>query len=685
MFVSTKLNNVAGISNSASQKALDLFLKVRYLDEKTGNRGFIGATGTPLSNSITELHTMMCYLEYDFLRDHGLQHFDNWVSVFGEQKTDWELKPAGNGFKERTRIANYTGLPELMSMFKQVADIRTADTLQLDVPDCEYKVVQVEATPFQQELVQELSDRADAINAGNVDPSIDNMLKITSDGRKLGLDPRLIDPSFEDDPSTKLNQCVENVARIHAETSEDKLTQIIFCDLGVPHKSSAETEVEGEDTDDAKDKKSMAEQESLEEECDFCVYDDIRDKLIAKGVPAEEIAYIHDAKTEKQKSELFDKVRSGEVRVLLGSTAKMGTGTNVQKKLIAVHDLDIPWRPADLEQRAGRIIRQGNENKNVQIYRYVTKGTFDAYSFQTLENKQKFISQIMTSKTPARKCEDVDQQALTYSEIKALCTGDERIKEKLMLENEVKELRVLSAEHNNTVYEMQDKVKAFPTEEKVLITILDEMHTDREALRKLPIDTETKLPVFKITINGTEYTDKKEAAKAFETAALAIKYADTPFKIGSFQGFDLLVTMHSSVIGRGMTACLKGAASHTTKLIESFAHNLNRLESALYNIDGRIERVRENLAKLRIDYAEAQKLAAEPFPQLAELESKEERLKTLTDELNQAAIEAKKNAPKREKTCYFERAKMKRDAMRIAKKPKQNKDKGKDKKQPDLE
>ena len=685
LFVSTKLQNVAGISNSASQKALDLFLKVRYLDEKTGNRGFIGATGTPLSNSITELHTMMRYLEYDFLRDHGLQHFDNWVSVFGEQKTDWELKPAGNGFKERTRIANYTGLPELMSMFKQVADIRTADTLQLDVPDCEYKVVQVEATPFQQELVQELADRADAINGGNVDPSIDNMLKITSDGRKLGLDPRLIDPSFEDNPETKLNRCVENVARIHAETAEDKLTQIIFCDLGVPHKAAGEAAVEGEDSDDAKDKKSIAEVESLEEECDFCVYDDIRDKLIAKGVPAEEIAYIHDAKTEKQKSELFDKVRSGEVRVLLGSTAKMGTGTNVQKKLIAVHDLDIPWRPADLEQRAGRIIRQGNENKNVQIYRYVTKGTFDAYSFQTLENKQKFISQIMTSKTPARKCEDVDQQALTYSEIKALCTGDERIKEKLMLENEVKELRVLSAEHKNTVYEMQDKVKNFPTDEKVLVTILDEMHTDREALRKLPIDTETKLPVFKITINGTEYTDKKEAAKAFETAALAIKYADTPFKIGSFQGFDLLVTMHSSVIGRGMTACLKGAASHTTKLIESFAHNLNRLESALYNIDGRIERVRENLAKLRIDYAEAQKLAAEPFPQQEELESKEERLKTLTDELNQAAIEAKKNAPKREKTCYFERAKMKRDAMRIAKKPKQNKDKGKDKKQPDLE
>lgn len=686
LFTPTKLTNIAGISNSASQKALDLFLKCQYLDEKTGGKGVVFATGTPLSNSITELHTMMRYLEYDFLRDHGLQHFDNWVSVFGEQKTDWELAPAGNKFKERTRIANYTGLPELMSMFKQVADIRTADTLDLDVPECEYKVVQVEATPFQQELVQELADRADAINSGNVDPSIDNMLKITSDGRKLGLDPRLIDPSFEDNHQTKLNQCVENAARIHAETAEDKLTQIIFCDLGVPHKSSAEAEVEGEDADDAKDKKSIAEVESLEEECDFCVYDDIRDKLIAKGIPAEEIAYIHDAKTEKQKADLFEKVRNGGIRVLLGSTAKMGTGTNVQKKLIAVHDLDIPWRPADLDQRAGRIIRQGNENKNVEIYRYVTKGTFDAYSYQTLENKQKFISQIMTSKAPARRCEDVDQQALTYSEIKALCTGDERIKEKLMLDKDVKELRVLAAEHQNTVFEMQDKIKAFPNQEKRLTSILDDLHTDRESLRKLPIDPERKLPIFKITIGDVEYTDRKEAAKALETAALAIKYADTPVKVGSFQGFDLSVTMHSNMMGGGMSACLQGAASHTTKLIESFAHNLNRIESALYNIDGRIESTKESLAKLRIDHTEAQKIVSEPFPQQAELETKEERLKELTTALNLAAIEAKKNAPKREQTCYFERAKMKRDAMRIAKqKPKQSKDKGKDKKKPTLE
>ena len=686
LFTPTKLTNVAGISNSASQKALDLFLKCRYLDEKTGGKGVVFATGTPISNSVTELHTMMRYLEYDFLKDHGLQHFDNWVSTFGEQKTDWELKPAGNGFKERTRVAQYTGMPELMSMFKQVADIRTADTLKLDVPDCDYKVVQVEATPFQVELVQELSDRADAINSGNVDPSIDNMLKITSDGRKLGLDPRLIDPAFEDNPDTKLNRCVENVARIHAETAEDKLTQIIFCDLGVPHKSADEVKYDEDGEVIFDDSKSAAEREALEEECDFCVYDDIKAKLVAKGIPADEIAYIHDAKSEKQKSELFEKVRSGEVRILLGSTAKMGTGTNVQDKLIAVHDLDIPWRPADLDQRAGRIIRQGNQNKNVEIYRYVTKGTFDAYSYQTLENKQKFISQIMTSKEPARKCEDVDQQALTYSEIKALCTGDERIKEKLMLDNEVKELKTLSAEYANTVYEMQDKIKAFPMKEEQLTTALSNLQADRKALKALPIDPETKLPVFKMKIGDVEYTDKKEAAKALEDVALSIRIADTPVKVGEFQGFPLSITVHSPAMGGGMTATMQGEYQHSAKLISSFAHNMSRIEAGLYNIDRRIDQVKTNLSKLRVDYDEAQKIVSAPFPQQAELESKSERLEKLTTALNLAAIEAKKNAPKREQTCYFQRAQLKREAARIAKKksaPK--KTKAQDKKKPGLE
>ena len=571
-------------------------------------------------------------------------------------------------------------------MFKQVADIRTADTLDLDVPDCEYKVVQVEATPFQKELVQELADRADAINGGNVDPSIDNMLKITSDGRKLGLDPRLIDPAFEDNPDTKLNRCVENVARIHAETAEDKLTQIIFCDLGVPHKSAEEVKYDEDGEVIFDDSKSAAERDSLEEECDFCVYDDIKAKLVAKGIPADEIAYIHDAKSEKQKSELFEKVRSGEVRILLGSTAKMGTGTNVQDKLIAVHDLDIPWRPADLDQRAGRIIRQGNQNKNVEIYRYVTKGTFDAYSYQTLENKQKFISQIMTSKTPARRCEDVDQQALTYSEIKALCTGDERIKEKLMLDNDVKELKTLASEYANTVYEMQDKIKAFPMKEEKLTTALANLQADRATLKALPIDPETKLPVFRMKIGETEYTDKKEAAKALEEAVLAIKIADTPVRVGEFQGFPLSVTVQSPAMGGGMTASMKGQHTHTAQLISSFAHNLNRIEAGLYNIDRRIDQVKTNLSKLRVDYEEAQKIVSAPFPQQEELDSKSERLETLTQELNQAAAEAKKNAPKRDQTCYFQRAQLKREAARIAKKKSApNKTQTKDKKKPGLE
>ena len=565
-----------------------------------------------------------------------------------------------------------------MSMFKQVADVRTADTLDLATPEMKYHIENIEATDFQKTLVQELSDRADDVQSGNIDPSVDNMLRITSDGRKLGLDPRLIDPSFEDHPDTKLNQCVRNVTQIYHDTTDEKLTQIIFCDLGVPKKNSQSTD-KGESTDE----KSASERESLEEECDFCVYDDIRDKLIANGIKPEEIAYVHDAKTEQQKADLFDRVNKGEVRVLLGSTGKMGTGTNCQKKLIALHNLDIPWRPSDLQQRIGRIERQGNQNSVAHVFNYVTKGSFDAYLYQTLEAKQRFIGQIMTSKTPARTCEDVDQQALNYSEIKALCTGDERIKEKMMLDNEVKELNLLKAEHTNTVFEMEDKIARFPEQEQKLTAILADLHTDREALRKLPIDPERKLPVFKITIGETEYTDRKEAAKALEDAVLAIKYADTPVKVGSFQGFDLSVTMHSNMMGGGMSACLQGAASHTTKLIESFAHNLHRLEAAFYNIDGRIERTQDNLAKLRLDHAEAQKIVAEPFPQQEELDTKEQRLKVVTDELNQAAIEAKKNAPKREKTCYFERAKMKRDAARLTKKPRTAKDKAKrkDKKQ----
>lgn len=672
----TKLTNVAGISSSASQKALDLFMKCRYLDEKTSGRGVIMATGTPLSNSVTELHTMMRFLEYDFLKDHGLSNFDNWVTVFGEQKTEWELAPAGNKFKERTRIANYTGLPELMSMFKQVADVRTADTLDLATPEMKYHIENIEATEFQKTLVQELSDRADDVQSGNVDPSVDNMLRITSDGRKLGLDPRLIDPSFEDSPDTKLNQCVRNVTQIYHDTAEEKLTQIIFCDLGVPKKNSQSTD-KGENADE----KSASERESLEEECDFCVYDDIRDKLIVNGIKPDEIAYVHDAKTEQQKADLFDRVNKGEVRVLLGSTGKMGTGTNCQKKLIALHNLDIPWRPSDLQQRIGRIERQGNQNSVAHVFNYVTKGSFDAYLYQTLEAKQRFIGQIMTSKTPARTCEDVDQQALNYSEIKALCTGDERIKEKMMLDNEVKELNLLKAEHTNTVFDMQQTVAVTPAKIEKAEERLENLKADRETLRQLPIDEETKLPVFKITIAGTEYTDRKEAAQALEDTVLDFvkKSSDSEKEIGEFQGFKLSVKAVMFGNEPDISITMKGNAEHSCTLTSSFSANLKRMESTLYKIDQTISDAQNNVNKLKMDLENARRIVNTPFPQQAELEEKTERLTALTEELNQAAMEAKKNAPEKQRTCYFKRAKLKKEAFKDRQKPSKRKEQSKDK------
>lgn len=672
----TKLTNVAGISSSASQKALDLFMKCRYLDEKTGSRGVIMATGTPLSNSVTELHTMMRFLEYDFLKDHGLSNFDNWVTVFGEQKTEWELAPAGNKFKERTRIANYTGLPELMSMFKQVADVRTADTLDLATPEMKYHIENIEATEFQKTLVQELSDRADDVQSGNIDPSVDNMLRITSDGRKLGLDPRLIDPSFEDHPDTKLNQCVRNVTQIYHDTADEKLTQIIFCDLGVPKKNSQSTD-KGESTDE----KSTSERESLEEECDFCVYDDIRDKLIQNGVKPEEIAYVHDAKTEQQKADLFDRVNKGEVRILLGSTGKMGTGTNCQKKLIALHNLDIPWRPSDLQQRIGRIERQGNQNSVAHVFNYVTKGSFDAYLYQTLEAKQRFIGQIMTSKTPARTCEDVDQQALNYSEIKALCTGDERIKEKMMLDNEVKELNLLKAEHTNTVFDMQQTVAVTPAKIEKAEERLENLKADREALRQLPIDEETKLPVFKITIDGKEYTDRKEAAQALEDAVLDFvkNSSDQETNVGEFQGFKLSVKAIMFGNEPDISVTMKGNAEHKCALTSSFSANLKRMESTLYKIDQTINDTQNSINKLKMDLENAMRIVSTPFPQQAELEEKTERLTALTEELNQAAMEAKKNAPEKQRTCYFERAKLKKEAFKDRQKPSKRKEQSKDK------
>lgn len=653
LFCTTKLQNVSGISSRASQRATELFAKCRYLDEKTGGKGVVFATGTPLSNSVTELHTMMRYLNYDFLASHNnMQNFDNWVSTFGVQKKEYELAPAGNKFKERTRIAEYANLPELMSMFKTIADVRTADTLNLKVPDCELHIVDVEPTELQTELVEELSDRADEVNNGSVDPSTDNMLKITGDGRKLGLDPRLINPSFEDDPGTKLNVCVNNVFDIYEKTSDKKLTQIVFCDLGVPSKNSS---ADGNKDDDTK---SVAELDSLEESGKFCVYDDIRDKLIAKGVSADEIAYIHNAKSETQKSELFAKVRSGEVRILLGSTGKMGTGTNVQDRIIALHDLDVPWRPSDLEQRRGRMVRQGNINDKVHLYRYVTKGTFDAYSYQLLEKKQKFISQIMTSKEPGRKCADVDQAALTYSEIKALCTGDERIREKLTLENRVKELQALRSEYNSTRYELEDKVNAYPEERKKLLLDIGNISKDMETVKNIPFDVKTESYRVGITIGKDAYSllddeSRKVAAKALTNAVAQVKGDANKNKriaIGGLGNFGVEVINDGYFLDK-ITATLRGNYTYSVELGVSSIINLKKIENLLFKVENVLNDKKSELNKLDIDYKTAQNMLHKPFEYEDELNNSTKRLDELTTALNIDMSEHKVDKPK--KTHYF--------------------------------
>lgn len=652
LFCTTKLQNVSGISSRASQRATELFAKCRYLDEKTGGKGVVFATGTPLSNSVTELHTMMRYLNYDFLASHNnMQNFDNWVSTFGVQKKEYELAPAGNKFKERTRIAEYSNLPELMSMFKMVADVKTAETLKLKVPDCELHIVDVEPTELQKELVDELSDRADEVNSGSVDPSQDNMLKITGDGRKLGLDPRLISPDFEDDPNTKLNVCVNNVFDIYTDTAKDKLTQIVFCDLGVPSKNTG-----NDSSKEQNDNKSVAELDSLEETGKFCVYDDIRDKLIAKGIPATEIAYIHNAKTEAQKSELFSKVRSGEVRILLGSTGKMGTGTNVQDRIIALHDLDVPWRPADLEQRRGRMVRQGNINEKVHLYRYVTKGTFDAYSYQLLETKQKFISQVMTDKAPARKCADVDQAALSYGEIKALCTGDDRIREKLTLDNRVKELNSLKADYNNTKYELEDAVAAYPEKRKQLLCTIGNIKSDIDNVKSF-VDKDGKL-ICKLTLGSQTFNlkndeERKNAAKALTTAVAQVRIADNRKKqvsVGNICGFDISVINNGNVYD-DIVVTIKGKYSYSAQLGVSAVHNLSKIEGLLYKTESVLDYSQNSLNKLDLDYKTSVALLEKPFEYEAELQEKSARLSELTKILN---IElAHQKTESKPKTHYF--------------------------------
>ena len=455
LFLYTKMRNVSGVSQSEALKSSDMFMKCRYLDEITNGKGIVFATGTPVSNSMSELYTMQRYLQYNDLKKKGLQNFDAWASTFGETISGMELSPEGNKYRIKTRFSKFYNLPELMSMFKDVADIKTSDMLNLETPKANYETILTKPSEEQKEILNVLSERADDVRGGSVDPEKDNMLKITNDGKKLALDQRLINELLPDDENSKVNVCVRNVFSIWEKTKENKSTQLIFCDMSTPKENG-----------------------------EFNIYDDIKEKLINLGIPEDEIKFIHDAKSEKQKDELFSKVRKGKVRILLGSTQKMGAGTNVQKKLIALHDLDVPWRPADLEQRSGRIIRQGNENKEVYIFRYVTENTFDSYLWQTIENKQKFISQIMTSKTPVRVAEDVDESTLSYSEIKALATGNPLIKEKMTLDNEVTKLKLLESNYKSNLFSLEDKIlKTYPKEIKSLESQIENMKEDINSIK----------------------------------------------------------------------------------------------------------------------------------------------------------------------------------------------------------
>ena len=600
LFLYTKMRNVAGLSTSEAQKSSDMFMKCRYMDEITGGRGVIFATGTPVSNSMTELYTVMRYLQYGTLQKKNLTHFDSWASTFGETTTAIELAPEGTGYRARTRFAKFFNLPELMNMFKEVADIKTSDQLNLPVPEAKFETVVVQPSQHQQDMVAELSERAAAVHAGIVDPSEDNMLKITSDGRKLGLDQRLMNPLLPDDPDSKLNACVGNVLRIWQDGQADKLTQLVFCDLSTPKNDGT-----------------------------FNVYDDIKSKLIANGVPAEEIAFIHDADTEAKKKDLFAKVRTGQVRVLLGSTAKMGAGTNVQDKLVAVHHLDVGWRPSDMTQRNGRIIRQGNQNKEVQVYQYVTEGTFDAYLYQTLENKQKFISQIMTSKSPVRSCDDVDEQALSYAEIKALCAGNPLIKEKMDLDIDVARLKVLKADHQSQQYRMEDKLlKYFPAEIEKQTGYIHGFEADIKTVEAHPQISEGFCGM---DIRGKHYAEKADAGEWILAACKEVKGSD-PVPLGSYRGFQMELSFDS--FRHEYDIILKGAMSHRVALGTDARGNITRLDNALAGIPERLERANEQLTNLYNQQEATKGELGKPFPQEAELMAKSQRLAELDAALN---------------------------------------------------
>ena len=611
LFLTTKMRNVAGLSTSEAQKSSDMFGKCRYLDEITGGRGVVFATGTPVSNSMTELYTVMRYLQYSTLQQKKLTHFDCWASTFGETTTAIELTPEGTGYRARTRFAKFFNLPELMSMFKEVADIKTSDQLHLPVPEAKFETVVAKPSDLQKEMVQELSKRAAEIHSGTVDASVDNMLCVTNDGRKIGLDVRLMNPMLPDDPNSKLNVCVQNVLKIWEEGKDQKLTQLLFCDLSTPKNDG-----------------------------NFNVYDDIRKKLIAAGVPENEIEFIHNADTEAKKAALFSKVRSGDVRVLLGSTAKMGAGTNVQSRLVAVHHLDVGWKPSDMTQRNGRIIRQGNMNKEVKVFNYVTEGTFDSYLYQTLENKQRFISQIMTSKSPVRSCEDVDEQALSYAEIKALCAGNPLIKEKMDLDVQVAKLKVLKADHQSQKFRLQDKLLTkFPADIQETNAHIAGLKADAQLAAAHP---QGKEEFCGMVIKGVAYDEKKTAGERLVLACSELPNAEEKV-IGSYRGFEL--SLRFDTFRTEYQALLKGQRKYTVPLGTDPLGNIIRLDNSLNNFPERITAAENELATLHQQQAAAQIEVEKPFPQEEELAEKSARLAELNAQLD---VDEKSHEPEQD-------------------------------------
>ena len=632
LFLYTKMRNVAGLSTTDAQKSSDMLLKCRYIDELTHGKGVTFATGTPISNSMTELYTMMRYLQHDMLKRNSLTHFDCWASAFGETTTAIELAPEGTGYRARTRFAKFFNLPELMNLFREAADIKTSDQLNLPTPTPVYHNEVSQPTPLQKQMVQELSERAAKVHAGSVDASTDNMLKITSDGRKLGLDQRVINPDLPDDPNSKVNRCVDNIHRIWQDGQADKLTQLVFCDLSTPKGKAAQSgriAAKGTDSPELHALEAAIDAETGPEEPPFTIYDDIREKLVARGIPREQIAFIHEANTEVRKKELFAKVRSGQVRVLMGSTFKMGAGMNVQDRLVALHDLDCPWRPGDLEQRSGRIIRQGNRNKEVHIYRYVTESTFDAYLWQTVENKQKFISQIMTSKSPVRSCEDIDEAALSYAEIKALCAGDERIREKMDLDVDVARLRLMKANHQSQQYRLEDNIlRHFPAQIEENRGFLSGFEADMKTLEQHP---HPKDGFAGMEVKGDLLTDKDNAGAAILEAFKDAKGLES-VPIGTYRGFSMSLTVEN--FGKDFILTLKGKMSHRVELGKDARGNLVRIDNALAQMPERYKTVQGRLENVQAQLATAKAELGKPFPQEAELKEKSARLAELNAELN---------------------------------------------------